>query len=61
MLHLKVLEEAGLVIVRREGRQRWNHLDVAPVQAIYSRWIEPYAAPAAGLLLRLRRELEGGT
>lgn len=59
MLHLKVLEEAGLVIVRREGRQRWNHLDVAPIQAIYSRWIKAYAAPAADLLLRLKREVEG--
>jgi DNA-binding transcriptional ArsR family regulator len=57
MLHLNVLEEAGLVIVRREGRQRWNHLDVTPIQAIYSRWIKSYAAPAAELLLRLKREL----
>lgn len=60
MLHLKVLENAGLVLVRREGRVRWNHLNIAPIQAIYRRWIKRYAEPSADLLFRLKEELESG-
>ena len=58
MLHLRILEEAGLVIVRRKGRYRWNYLDVVPIQGIYNRWISDYAAPAADLLARLKNDLE---
>ena len=58
MQHLRVLENARLVISKKEGRCRWNYLDVAPIQSIYERWIETYAAPSAGLLNRLRRDLE---
>lgn len=58
MQHLGVLERAGLVITRKEGRRRWNYLDVAPIQRIHERWIRAYAAPSARLLSRLRRDLE---
>lgn len=58
MLHLRVLEEAELVIVKRQGRYRWNYLNVAPIQQIYTRWIKDYAAPAAELLTRLKEDLE---
>ena len=58
MQHLRVLESAELVIVQRKGRYRWNHLNVAPIQAIYTRWIKDYAAPAASLLARLKEDLE---
>jgi DNA-binding transcriptional ArsR family regulator len=58
MQHLKVLEEAGLIIVERRGRERWNHLDALPIHAIHERWIGPYAAYAAGMLSRLKRDLE---
>lgn len=58
MQHLKVLEEAGLVVVERRGRERWNHLDALPIHAIHERWIGPYAAYAAGMLGRLKREVE---
>ncbi len=58
MLHLRILEDAGLVIVRREGRLRWNYLDVVPIQGIYNRWISGYASPAADLLARLKADLE---
>lgn len=58
MQHLGVLKRAGLVIARREGRVRWNHLDVGPVKAIHDRWIGPYALHAVDLLDRLRRDLE---
>lgn len=58
MQHLRVLENARLVISRKEGRCRWNYLDASPIQGIYERWIEAYAAPSAELLRRLRDDLE---
>ncbi len=36
--HLDVLEEAGLVKIRREGRYRFRHLDTSPLQEITARW-----------------------
>jgi DNA-binding transcriptional ArsR family regulator len=59
MQHLRVLEKAELVIVRREGRVRWNYLNSVPVQEIYDRWISRYARPSIELLTRLKRDLEG--
>ena len=58
MLHLRVLEDAGLVVPVRKGRERFNYLDAMPIQAIQERWIGPYAALAASGLHRLKRELE---
>ena len=58
MQHLNVLEKAGLIVVRREGRERWNHLDAVPIKRIHDRWIGPYAARAVELLDRLRSDLE---
>lgn len=58
MKHLRVLEEAGLVVVRREGRQRWNYLNPVPIQAIYERWITPYAGLWANELLDLKHTVE---
>ena len=60
MLHLEVLTEAGLVIAKREGKFRWNYLNVEPIQRIYERWLSPYAQPAAALLNRLKDDLEVG-
>ena len=58
MQHLKVLEDADLVIPVRKGRERWNHLNVAPIQEIHERWIGPHAASATARLAKLKRELE---
>jgi DNA-binding transcriptional ArsR family regulator len=58
MLHLRVLEDAGLVVPVRKGRERFNYLDAMPIQAIHERWIGPHAAGAADGLGRLKRELE---
>ena len=41
MQHLGVLERAGLVIVKREGRLRWNYINPLPIKEIYDRWIGP--------------------
>ncbi|OHV84289.1 helix-turn-helix transcriptional regulator [Rhizobium sp. LCM 4573] len=59
MQHLKVLEEADLVIAKRQGRERWNHLNPLPIKSIHDRWIGPYAAHAVELLGRLKSDLEG--
>ena len=59
MQHLKVLEEADLIIARREGRERWNHLNALPIQAIHERWISQYAGHAMNVLSALKSELEG--
>lgn len=56
--HLRVLEEAQLVTVRREGRVRWNHLNAVPLQALYERWIRPFEAEWAARLLQLERVAE---
>ena len=58
MLHLRGLEEAGLVVPVRKGRERFNYLDAMPIQAIHERWIGPHAAQAAEGLHQLKRELE---
>ena len=58
MKHLRVLEHARLIIVRRRGRERWNYLNPIPIQAIYERWLTPYAALWAGELLDLKRTVE---
>lgn len=58
MQHLKVLEGADLIIVQRQGRERWNHLNPLPIKHIHDRWIGPHAARAVGLLDRLKSDLE---
>lgn len=58
-LHLRQLENTGLVIEKREGWCRWNYLNVVPVQNIYERWISQYAAPSAALLSWISADLDG--
>ena len=59
MQHLKVLEEADLVIAVRRGRERWNHLNPLPIRDIHERWIGAYAAFAVEKLAELKAGLEG--
>jgi DNA-binding transcriptional ArsR family regulator len=59
MQHLGVLEKAELVIAKREGRLRWNYLNVVPIREVYERWISPYASPSVELLIQMRRGVEG--
>jgi DNA-binding transcriptional ArsR family regulator len=58
MQHLKVLESAGLVVPRRQGRERWNHLNALPIKRIHDRWIGAYAENAVTILARLEQDLE---
>ncbi|MGB3387852.1 MAG: metalloregulator ArsR/SmtB family transcription factor [Pseudaminobacter sp.] len=58
MQHLKVLEQAELIVAEREGRERWNHLNSLPIKQIHDRWISEYATHALSILERLQTDLE---
>jgi uncharacterized protein YndB with AHSA1/START domain/DNA-binding transcriptional ArsR family regulator len=60
MKHLDVLEAAGLVVTRKEGRFKFHYLNTAPIQDMVDRWIEPITRqPMTRALLNLKSELEG--
>ncbi|WOF42638.1 metalloregulator ArsR/SmtB family transcription factor [Sphingopyxis indica] len=61
MQHLKVLEDADLVIAERRGRERWNHLNAMPIQDIHDRWIGPHAAAASARLARFKQKVEAAS
>ncbi len=58
MKHLKVLEEAGLVTTRRQGRRKLHFLNPVPIRLIHDRWVSKYAEPWAAGLAELKRDLE---
>jgi DNA-binding transcriptional ArsR family regulator len=58
MQHLGVLERADLIIVKREGRLRWNYINPLPIKELHDRWISGYADGAIDLLARMKREME---
>ena len=58
MKHLKILEEANLVLTRRRGREKLHFLNPVPIQLVYERWVSKYAQPVAAGLTGLKRELE---
>ena len=58
MKHLKVLEEAGLVVTRRRGREKLHFLNPVPIRQIHDRWVSKYAEPWASALTDLKRDLE---
>jgi DNA-binding transcriptional ArsR family regulator len=58
MKHLDVLEAAGLVLVRREGRKRWNQLNPMPIRRIHDRWVARHVARTTGSLSRLKDHVE---
>lgn len=58
MKHLDQLTAAGLVVVRREGRVRWNYLNPVPIQRVCERWIKPHLRQMTGALSRLKDQAE---
>jgi uncharacterized protein YndB with AHSA1/START domain len=58
MKHLRLLEQAGLVITRRRGREKLHFLNPVPIRLIHDRWIDKYTEPWAATLTGLKRELE---
>jgi len=53
-----VLEEAGLVVPRRQGREKLHFLNPVPIRLIHDRWIDKYAERPVSALADLKRELE---
>jgi uncharacterized protein YndB with AHSA1/START domain len=58
MKHLRVLEEAGLVVPRREGREKRHFLNPVPIRLVHDRWVSKYAEPWAAGLSELKTRLE---
>jgi DNA-binding transcriptional ArsR family regulator len=56
--HLKVLEEAGLVVTRRSGREKLHFLNPVPIRLIHDRWIDKYAEQHVTALVDLKNKLE---
>jgi len=61
MKHLKVLEEANLVVTKRRGREKLHFLNPVPIRLVHDRWVSKYAEPWAATLTGLKRNLEDRT
>lgn len=58
MKHLKLLEEAGLVVHHRAGREKLHYLNPVPIRLIHDRWIDKYTERQVSALTELKEELE---
>ena len=58
MKHLKVLEEAGLVVSRKSGREKLHFLNPVPIRLIHDRWIDKYTEHRVTALVDLKNALE---
>src|SRR5256886_16062566 len=56
--HLKILEDAGLIVSRRRGREKLHYLNPVPIRLVHDRWVSKYAEPWAAGLVGLKHELE---
>ena len=59
MRHLTVLESAGLVVTRKQGRHKHHYLNPVPIRRIHQRWMDKYTHGLAGALLDLKDHVEG--
>jgi uncharacterized protein YndB with AHSA1/START domain/DNA-binding transcriptional ArsR family regulator len=59
MKHLRVLEDAGLVVTKRRGREKLHFLNRVPIRRIHDRWIDKYTEPWAAMLSGLKQQIEG--
>jgi DNA-binding transcriptional ArsR family regulator/uncharacterized protein YndB with AHSA1/START domain len=58
MKHLRVLEEAGLIVVRPDGRSTRHYLNAVPIRALSRRWMDKFTEQASDILIDLKRTLE---
>jgi len=58
MKHLRVLENAGLVVTKKRGREKLHFLNPVPIRLVHDRWVSKYAAPWAARLTGLKHRLE---
>ena len=61
MKHLKVLEEAGLVLTKKRGREKLHFLNPVPIRLVHDRWVSKYSEPWAAGLSELKRRVEEKT
>jgi DNA-binding transcriptional ArsR family regulator len=59
MKHLRILEDAGLVVTRKAGRFKRHYLNPVPIQRLHDRWVSKYALPWASALSGLKSHMEG--
>src|ERR1700690_977315 len=58
MKHLRVLEQAGLVVTKRRGREKLHFLNPVPIRLVHDRWVSKYAEPWAATLSGLKTRIE---
>jgi DNA-binding transcriptional ArsR family regulator len=58
MKHLRLLEEAGLVVTRRSGREKLHFLNPVPIRLVHDRWIDKYTERHVSALVDLKAQLE---
>jgi DNA-binding transcriptional ArsR family regulator/uncharacterized protein YndB with AHSA1/START domain len=58
MKHLKVLEDAGLVVTRKRGREKLHFLNPVPIRSVHDRWVSKYAEPWVAGLSDLKQRME---
>jgi DNA-binding transcriptional ArsR family regulator len=58
MKHLRVLEEAGLVVTKKSGREKLHFLNPVPIRLVHDRWIDKYTERRVSALVDLKKELE---
>jgi uncharacterized protein YndB with AHSA1/START domain/DNA-binding transcriptional ArsR family regulator len=58
MKHLRLLEQAGLIVTQRKGREKLHYLNRVPIRRIHDRWVSRYTEPMAAALSRLKTALE---
>ncbi|KAB7745338.1 metalloregulator ArsR/SmtB family transcription factor [Nostocoides sp. F2B08] len=56
--HLRLLEQAGLVVTRKQGREKLHHLNPVPIRSIHDRWIDKFTEHHTVALTDLKRQLE---
>src|ERR1700760_2489362 len=61
MKHLQVLEQAGLVVTKKRGREKLHFLNPVPIRLVHDRWVSKYAEPWAAGLSALKTSLEEAT
>src|SRR6476646_3721131 len=58
MKHLKQLEDAGLVVTKKRGREKLHFLNPVPIRLVHDRWVSKYAEPWAAGLSDLKHKME---
>ncbi|MBN8585082.1 MAG: SRPBCC domain-containing protein [Ignavibacteria bacterium] len=58
MKHLNILHKANLIIIKREGKNRWNYINPLPIREIYERWVKKYEAGWSSYLIDFKNKME---